>query len=587
MTRNPLSFQGAVIDPGDIVDEILDGICADPVPEQYSIYLPYPSLQAALEVNQASIPGLLGNPELELDPGYDGIPKLKVEVINASPGDGEAVRLLDEVVDDVQVPGILLNYFYRKVGLEPNVVTPSIRLSCGGFWRHRLIQVCLAVPQHYDEKRIRDFFHLRSGSASISLGSALSLQDLRSSLSDLTSDMPHWTPPCSAFDRLGELSSYSTHLLWLATISLSELSLPSDPTELVIGSKYTNIKEAETVVVGPIKLTPSLEHDRVLAEAEHKSDLQDELNDALSGNDKPLLEPDREYVLTLNYQKTLAGNVSAGAPVVHTFRTSPTPPQRLYPYLLATYPDGASRRSMPTNDAPAVLISSHDILRILDAYGTKLKVQITHDGGAPLTDSTGTIDWKQGESFVPAELRLPHPPKGIISARNKGWNSAVMDAIYDAIENGELPCITANPIDRALWIGFDVLLHSMSSYHVRLDLLDAANNPVFGAEARALLCLLLYDGLYPTMSALADRVANGQMKRRARNTQLPVFEFSRPDREQPAISVVGDKAMEDALAEATGERQSYSGQPDITVLWSNESGTDRPAAIVLRTNDPY
>jgi hypothetical protein len=67
---------------------------------------------------------------------------------------------------------------------------------------------------------------------------------------------------------------------------------------------------------------------------------------------------------------------------------------------------------------------------------------------------------------------------------------------------------------------------------------------------------------------------------------VPDLSSGRSDPAFPALKIVPDKFIEDAIAGATGERQAYSGEPDYSVLWTNDGKALAPAAIWLRTNEP-
>lgn len=593
LTRNPLSFDNAVISPGDpggALDQLLDGLCDPPIAEQYAMYFAYPPLQHDLDDGNCAIQGVLGNSNLETDPGYRGITDLAVEVRNVSPADlPEAVRTLHEEVGGVEVPGIELHFFQKGLA-KPIKVSPWLKLSSGGFWCKHLLQVLFAASPTYGPDNIARMFELRQGGNPISIRNNIDVVPLDANvLGSFSEDMPNWTTACRAFAKLNDAPQYAAHGLYLITVDLENLSLPGDPTDFLISLGDNEVLKAETLVVGPVKLTPSAEHQRLVDDAAHKQELQDELNDYLSGNDQPLLEPDREYVLTVGYLKSLGGHVTPDA-AVRSFKTSALPPCKLDPYLLANYPAGVAAKSMPVGDAPAVLISTHDILRILENYGTRLKVTITHDGGANVTDSTSTMNWSAGETFDPADLRSLNPPKGIKTASDPGFPSATMDAIWKLIEEGKLPCITALPFDRALWIGFDVVLHGLSGYHVRFDLVDAGGNLIFPADltngaSAAFYSFAFTTGLYSTMTELADRSANARPSRRL-ISDLPDVGAGRNDPAFPDVTIVPDKIIEDAVGEKTGERQAYAGEPDYSVLWKSNGKDLKPAAIWLRANEP-
>ncbi|HVR55616.1 MAG TPA: hypothetical protein VMT72_02160 [Pseudolabrys sp.] len=596
LTRNPLAFENAVIspeDPGGALDQLLDGICAPAIAEQYALYFAYPPIQYALEHGACQIRGVLGDLDLELNPGYRAVTDLTVEVVNLRPADiSVSVHVLDELIEEAQVPGIALHQFNN--GPTDGLINPLLKLSTEGFWRGHLLQICLAVPRGFGASRVAGMVRLRKNSIVIPIDrSNLIVNPLRVDLDAFHERKARWTGACLAFSKLNQVPRYAAHELMLLTIDLKGLSLSEDPTDLLIElDRDLPGQQPRTIVIGPVKVTPSAEHKRFMWDTERKQTLQEEIDDYLSGDTKPkpLLEPDTEYVLSVNYSETIGTINKQHDPIIRSFKSSPLPPRKLDPYLLATYPAGRAARTMPVADAPALLLASHDILRILEKYAVNLKVTITHSGGAPVSDSTSALDWSKGQVFSPADLREPNPPKGIISASHRGWPSATTAAILKLIEEGRLPCINANSFDRALWIGFDVSLHSLSGYHVRLDLVDGNGDPIFlddpatGASAQ-FYSFSFTTGLYSTMSDLADRSANGRQSQRV-IIEKPDFGPGRIDPQFSNLKIVPDKLLEDAIAKVSGERQVYSGEPDYSILWKKHAQDLQPVAIWIRANEP-
>jgi hypothetical protein len=254
------------------------------------MYFVYPPLQYDLERGGCSIQGVVGKPALETDPGYRAITDVAAKVLSISTSDiPDAVHAVDEVIDGVQVPGIALHAFYKGGG-KPVLVNPSLKLSCTGFWRGHLLQVCLAAPPSYDDRRVPHMFLLWDGATHIPIDKYnISVDPLEAVVDAFDERMPLWTDACQAFAKLNHIPQYAAHVLFLVTINLEGLTLAADPTDLLVGfGNDLPEHSAQTLVVGPLKLTPSAEHQRVISDTQIKQALQRELNEYLSDKDKPL-----------------------------------------------------------------------------------------------------------------------------------------------------------------------------------------------------------------------------------------------------------------------------------------------------------
>lgn len=590
LTRNPLGFENAILSPGEIggpLDQLLDGLCRPSVPEQYAMYFIYPTAQYDLEHGACAVRGVLGDLDSESNPGYRAVTDLTVQLNVRAADISISVQAVNESIDGTQVPGVALHEFRSGDSL----VNPTITFSANSFWRERLLQVCLALPPEFDEDKAVRLVTLLDRNGPVQLDKTkLTVVPLNSALNRFHEGKTHWAGAATAFSRLNEIPRYAAHRLWLLTIDLKGLLLTEDPTDLVIAlDRDLPAGRPRTIVIGPAKFTPSAEHNRFIWDEARKQALQQEVQDYVSKDDKPLLEPDTEYVLTITYSEMIDGASKQHSPVVRSFKTSPRPPRKLDPYLLATYPSGSAAHNMPLGDLPALLLPNYDILQILEKYAVDIKISITHDGGASVMDSTSTLNWSTGGVFRAAELRQGNPPKGIITASHPGWPSATKDAILKRIEDGDLPCINANLSDRALWIGFDVILHSLSGYHVRLDLVDGNGDPVFADDptgaSTEFYSFSFTTGLYKSMSELADRSANGNLSRRI-VTKVPEFDVVRVDPQFPNLEIIPDKSLEDAIATVAGERQAYSGEPDYCIFWKHEDQALHPSAVWIRANEP-
>ncbi|MBA3891522.1 MAG: hypothetical protein H0X64_13425 [Gemmatimonadaceae bacterium] len=348
-----------------------------------------------------------------------------------------------------------------------------------------------------------------------------------------------------------------------------------------------------------VRLTPIAETERYDEQSNARDERLRELSDYLDGdlaNDVLLLDPNTLYSLAVGYT-VMSGELGQQAkelgPAEQVFRftTSAHPPRNLAPYVITSYPQNGERHHV-FEDAPGIALRSTDILRILTKYGARLKVTITDDGGHGVTDKHRALDWTAGVVFDPEELLDPsEPPAGIERlASFDGAPSPALAAARAAVNALGCVDVSRSLPQRALWIGFDVMLVPLSAYSIRIVLLDANGQPwSFAAERdgpdgdeSTVFRWRFTTSAYAGTREHARAIAAAPTAHRLLEQPLVVPDAAHHDH----LTVVTDKRLEDIVANAVGARLAPTAEPRLIVLWASTDEQVRPYAVLVTSPEP-
>jgi hypothetical protein len=338
-----------------------------------------------------------------------------------------------------------------------------------------------------------------------------------------------------------------------------------------------------SVLVGGYRFTPVAEQVRHDHDEATRTGIVAGLNAYLTGDPIPLLEPDSLYRVAAEWEAVTGASVSDRAEF--SFRTTAQPPKTGQSYVLATFPQDGEKFHF-AHEQPGFSLGSIDALRILAKFPkVRLRVTISEDNGATVTDSSGRLEWHKGISFKPAEIAdaLKPPPTGLVTESTAALPTALREALVRLSKAHGLHCL--EPIGMppgGLWIGFDAVLRTLSSYRIVVELVDEAGARVF-AEDETFLSWRFKTGLNPVLSAHAEALRNTPMRHRVLKAPLGVLPVMTTVR---GINVVADKILEDAIAASTGYRNLRGSEAQISVLWEATGDVLRAVAILIASNEP-
>lgn len=473
----------------------------------------------------------------------------------------------------------------------------SATFSTGGFSNRTNIQLIAAVPAWYGDPNIPRMFTIRrfSGPEQPIQGTVHNLLQPQVQ-TGFHNGCTSWKQVIDAFVALATLPRFSAYRFVRIDIDLTNFDATAPARELVLNLRPQDNQQSgnrQSVLIAAFKCTPLAEETRARDQQQEKSDVIAEITDFITNAEVPLLERTSTYEVAVDYDKSAQSTVPATQ--TFTFQTAPDPPRKLDPYALATFPIGGERFHY-TSDRPGVVLSTNLILRVLVKYAARLRITISDDLGRPVTDSTGQVTWETtGIDIDPATLLdLTQPtPLGIDRMPVAGVHSATLQALADKIARGELACL-GNPKfpDTALWIGFDVMLTPLTGYLIRMDVIDASGQiwpwppSTEGLDSSTTFFQWRFaTSLYASTAAHASVLQRAGVRHRLVSGSLAMP----PGSVDPAIAgleLVNDKLFEDAIAAAIGERSHRGGDPQITVLWTQQGNHFTPAAVVAEANEP-
>jgi len=401
---------------------------------------------------------------------------------------------------------------------------------------------------------------------------------------------PRWQPRVEAFARLAGDARYRGHEFVVATLDFQALGVSAtDQVESVAVGLSNEVGQqlgrrlTMSVLVGGYRFTPVAEQVRHDNDEATRTGIVSGLNAYLKGDPIPLLEPDSLYRVAAEWDAVTGASVPGRTELY--FRTTGQPPRTGQSYVLATFPQDGEKFHF-AHEHPGFSLGSVDALRILAKFPkVRVRVTISEDNGAPVTDSAGKLEWHKGISFKPSEIAdaLKPPPAGLLTESISALPTALREALVRLTEEQGLGCL--GPIDMppgGLWIGFDAVLRTLSSYRIVVELVDEAGARIF-ADDENFLSWRFKTGLNPNLSAHAQVLRDTPMHHRALKAPLGVLPAMTTTR---GLRVVADKILEDAIAVSTGDRNLLRNEAQISILWQPMGNVLRAVAILISSNEP-
>jgi hypothetical protein len=278
----------------------------------------------------------------------------------------------------------------------------------------------------------------------------------------------------------------------------------------------------------------------------------------------PLLVPNSEYRLTVNYTTTVhnsqSGEHSNNHSQTYGFRTDAAQPSELGPYVLGATPD-LDERFHFFADPVKVVFNDPSFQGMLSAYGKAIRVVIRSADGQPVANSPDTAFTTEE---VEASVLTPY-----------------RDTIMAMVEAGLLPCAGSIDLPQHIHYTSPFILRPLMAYTLDIELTPAA---AAGAVVKP-----FYRRAFSTsrFSGLADFTASlriASITQKAMRS-LPVGMPSAPV--SPAnAAVMTDKAFDDLLSSCGLMASASPDEVGFTLLWANQAGDFQPYAILIRASEP-
>ncbi|MGH0218492.1 hypothetical protein NKY68_00185 [Sinorhizobium meliloti] len=607
LTRNPLGVASAITAPADLdawVKAIVAGICDHAYEPQQCVFQ-WGSAQVGTGNDGLwTLPAILPNAKV-------------VEAIGTSGATSESVRLLKR--DNAGSPNDLfpgyplyiggcevaytatrIPFSYLKLmslsAPEYRRIT-SAALFAGAISRRKPVELLIAHRLFGNDHALSFTFQDDGGrEETIHLGSpdVERLRLLPGTADEFHDKQDYWREHAKAFVDAQDQSQFAGMEFERVRLFFDRLQLAGTLTSFKVHlDSEIGTDRSLTVLIGALKFVPLAEEARYQHDFDQKEKIKSELIDYLTQPQVPLLEPDSEYRLDVNW-----GTSGDGRPDKYSqfrFRTTNEPPRDITPYLITTFPVNGEKFHYP-KDTPGIVLGSNDLLRILRKFtGARLRVTITEDGGNPVLDPTGTREWHKGVSLEPAQLldAITHPVPGVEVKSVAALPTALEQALLEFTQNGgDLSCLGEIELpEAALWIGFNTSLRPISGYVVKIDVVDAAPVPQAWTYAKssakgdeAMLLFSFRTGLHSDLEEHVTRLGEAIIGHRVASI-LPVFDALSPA-SSDGVRTTADKNFEDSVATSLGERPSHDGDVSVTVVWTGKDQILVPSGVLLRSNEP-
>ncbi|MDY6944544.1 MAG: hypothetical protein SXG53_02405 [Pseudomonadota bacterium] len=393
-----------------------------------------------------------------------------------------------------------------------------------------------------------------------------------------------WVVPLASFLRLKEAPQFSALDFWV--VEIAPPSATDDDQALVVTLRIPGEKfPVVNALLGPVLCMSAMEREREARAQDQKRRRLEELRDYLSDAEAPLLEPDTPYTLTVASQRRVDGGkwVQLDNRML-SFKTTAHPPRSLVDYLYCSFP----RHDAPCHfygDLLGFALRSNEILRILGQFDASIRITLTRDDYGAV-DSGASHDWTRGRTFAAKDLLdLGHAFPELDRRPISSLPSRVADELRRM--DIDLSCLAPLPLPAGTWwIGLRAKLEALRTYRLAVEVLHADGRPWAWPEdtGQPFLELRFRTSAYQSGDAFAAAISKGLRRDRLIDS-LPSLPFQA---EPSSLSIMPEKALEDALAAVTGERSTRSQLPQFTVLWRNVEGDGvlRPEFVVIEGDEP-
>lgn len=605
LTRAPLSASNALLDPDQLaawLEALLGDICKASLGPQRCCYMLVPTDRGAPPAGEWTLRAELPTAEIERQIGRAGATPSPLRV-TTRPGFGTPA---DPLLGYPAYPASCRVTAVPESGAVVAFVELKTHLV-GKTWVHGAIALrgpilpgdpmLLLLAQFSTDRRHEAtvIVKTKGGQQLYARLSDFSFEDLTNAQVQqrFHEDHPRWKPQTEGFAQLAERHRYAGHSFGLATFDFVALGVAADDLVEELELRFTNEVSREaapglelSLLLGAYRFTPAAEQQRYEQDEAARTGTVDELNAYLKGESVPLLEPDSAYRIVAEYD-AVTGGVTDTARSIFNFRTTSLPPRSADAYLLATFPQDRETVHF-ASERPGFCLGSADALRILGKFpDSRLRITINEDNGAPVLDPTDTLEWHRGIRYDPKDIYsddvTQNPPKGLLVESVASLPTALSEALARYIETQGMACMCPIHLPPgALWIGLDVVLRPLSGYRIVVELVGPDDRPLFPDDP-PFLAWEFKTGLAPSLGALAGQMRAARLRHRTIAQPLSVPPLLT---QEEGVGIVADKLLEDMLVAATGERAPRSEEVQASVLWEEDSGRLRAAAIVMNTSEP-
>jgi hypothetical protein len=321
-----------------------------------------------------------------------------------------------------------------------------------------------------------------------------------------------------------------------------------------------------TVVVGAIEVCSKAERQRAeQAQLAKDSSIQTLVGYLDGGTPVPLLQPNTEYTLELDYSSIVVKDGEIPDPTKFAnqnperfrFRTDDKAPAKLDPWVLGTSPMHETEYHF-FKDPVRLLLNDTSVIDLFKAYGKKLRFEVRAANGRAIT---------------PNDL--------VVTSSVPGFGSPFYDELLALVTSGAFPCVPANgvkPYQHASAL-IPITLEPLMAYTLDIvtepaTAIDDPSKPITPLYRRA-----FRTSKYAGIEALCASLRGSQLRHRA---------LTAPFNPPSGIDVMTDLALQVVLS-AAGE--ALLGAPEkgqITVYWVKLLGATRftPHAVLFDSEEP-
>jgi hypothetical protein len=344
------------------------------------------------------------------------------------------------------------------------------------------------------------------------------------------------------------------------------------------------------VLVGVVELCTKEEQDRAEYEEEIKQNEIRTIQDYLNGGDiVPLLEKNRDYVLTIRYDAQVKEGNNEQPFESKTqefyFRTDDSAPDRLDSYVLGQVPDDEEPFHF-YRDPLKLVFNDLSVIQMYDAYGWRLRTVVRSADGNP-------VNYRDPDTGTPTTDSYSDITE--LTSVAGEYHSPYRDTLVNAIETDErLACIPgAGGISDSFHGEYivPVDLRPYLSYTLDVELVDKlTGNPAPTTAAPGEPTTPLYRRWFKTsryagMVELGAAMNTRRVSHRALKAAINLIGEA-----EPAMSceVVTDQQIQDALVAAGEQALPAAADVGFTIYWAKRTGETHysPHAILLDAPEP-
>jgi len=344
------------------------------------------------------------------------------------------------------------------------------------------------------------------------------------------------------------------------------VELKPNPATTKIEVAYTGAAAYRpSVVVGAIESCPKSETDReengVIIQQSTIQQIQSYLD---GGSPVPLLEPNTDYTITVDYDVVVTEADGSTPPAfgpatqAFSFHTSGDVPKQLDPWVLCTSPAQSETFAFYKDDVD-IMFNDRTVIQLFNKLGYQL-----------------TMDLRAADG-------LPEPANAPVTTTSiSGVGTAAYDSLQELVKEGKLPCVGATSDYQNQQFKAPVELRPLMGYTLDLKTdpaLPAPSDP--SAPVTPLFRRQFTTGRYASPQSLADDLGATLITHRALTQKLsfPVT---------PGRTIQADQDIQNAFLTAGEHALPSPDKNAIVMYWvpSSPGGPYVPHAILIDSVEP-